>query len=442
MRSPEEIKKEILDLVEEYYNSAYQQKPFEPGITKIDNSGPLRDAQEFKAGVGAVLDGCWTQGKYAKEFERKLADYIGLNHGLFVNSGSSANLIALNTLTSHQLGDKRIKRGDEVISTPAAFPTTVNPIVQIGAIPIFIDIEPLETGRYNIDCSRLEEAITENTKAIFLAHTLGNPFNLERILEVKEKYNLWLIEDCSDALGSKYRDKNVGTYGELATMSFYPAHHITTGEGGMVLTNSRELWRIAHTFRNWGRDCWCAPAKDNTCGKRFEWQFGELPFGYDHKNTYTEFGFNLKGPEINAAIGLEQLAKVKDFERRRQENFDYLYENLQPYEDKIILPQSLPDAKPSWFGFLISVRKNAGFTRDEIVNYLTERQVLTRTLFCGNIIRQPMFSNSDVEYRKIGELENSDAAMYRTFWVGVQPNITDEKREYMIKTFDSFFEKC
>ena len=440
MRKPDEIKREILEKVEEYYKSAYPETPFEPGKTKIDNSGPLRNAEEFKSLVESALSGRWTQGKYAQEFEKKISDYISTNHAIFVNSGSSANLIALSTLTSSTIGDKRIKRGDEVISVAAAFPTTVNPIVQLGAIPVFLDIEPLETGRYNIDCSRLEDAISEKTKAIFLAHTLGNPFNLEKILEIKEKYNLWLIEDCCDALGSKYKEKNVGTYGDLSTISFYPAHHITTGEGGAVLTNNGKLWRIAHTFRNWGRDCWCPPAKDNSCGKRFGWQFGTLPFGYDHKNAYTEFGYNLKGTELHAAVGLAQLSKAEDFEKRRQENFDYLYENLERYQDRIILPQHLPEAKPSWFGFPISIRKNAKFSREDLTSYLESHNIMIRPLFCGNITRQPSFQNNpDVEYRVVGNLENCDQTMYRTFWIGVQPNITNEKREYMAKVFDLFF---
>ncbi len=439
MRNQEEIKREILELVEEYHNAVFPDKPFEPGKTKIDNSGPLRNSEEFKYLVEAALSGRWTQGKYAHEFEDEIAKYVGVKHSIFVNSGSSANLIALSTLTSSTLGEKRIKRGDEVVSVAAAFPTTVNPIVQLGAVPVFLDIEPLETGRYNIDCSKLEDAISERTKAIFLAHTLGNPFNLEKILEIKEKYNLWLIEDCCDALGSKYKDKNVGTYGDLATISFYPAHHITTGEGGAVLTNNGQLWRIAHTFRNWGRDCWCPPAKDNTCGKRFSWQFGTLPFGYDHKNTYTEFGYNLKGTELHAAVGLAQLRKAKDFEKRREDNFNYLHENLQKYEEEIILPQNLPEAKPSWFGFPISTRKNSKFSRDDLTSYLEKHNIMMRPLFCGNITRQPSFSNPDVKYRIVGNLDNSDQTMYRTFWIGIQPNITDEKREYMAKIFDSFF---
>ena len=441
MREPDKIKKDILELVGEYYNSAFPDLKFQPGITKIDNSGPLRDAQEFKNLVEAALSGKWTQGKFAMEFETRLADYIGVRYSVFVNSGSSANLLAASALTSNKLAEKRLKKDDEVITVAAAFPTTVNPIVQTGAVPVFVDIEPLETGRYNIDCSRLEEAVTEKTRAIFLAHTLGNPFNLESILKFKKKYDLWLIEDCCDALGSKYKGKNVGTFGDLATISFYPAHHITTGEGGSVITDNGKLNRIVQTFRNWGRDCWCMPAKDNTCGKRFGWQFGDLPFGYDHKNTYTELGYNLKGTELHASIGLAQLIKAEGFERKRQENFNYLYKHLEKYQDEIILPQHLPDAEPSWFGFLISTRNASKFSRDDLISYLEKSNIMVRPLFCGNIIRQPSFSKSDVKYRIIGNLENSDSTMYRTFWVGIQPNITEEKREYMAQTFDSFFEK-
>ncbi|MDP3992353.1 MAG: lipopolysaccharide biosynthesis protein RfbH [Nanoarchaeota archaeon] len=433
------IKSEIKGLVRQYYQLRFSDSEFVEGVTRIDPSGKLFREEELINGIEAVLDGHWTEGRFTDEFEQKLSDYIGLKYSLFVNSGSSANLLAFSSLTSSKLGDRRIRKGDEVIAVASCFPTTLAPIVQNGAIPVFLDIYPLETGLYNMDCSKLEEAVTEKTKAIFIAHTLGNPFDLNEIMRVKEKYGLWLIEDCCDALGSKHNGKNVGTFGDLATFSFFPAHHITTGEGGAVLTKNSNLFNIVRSFRNWGRDCWCAPGFDNTCGKRFEWKLGDMPEGYDHKNLYSHFGYNMKSTDLQAAIGIAQLDRIEEFLKARADNFNFLMEKLKPYEQEIILPNSLPNTQPNWFGFLISTRKESKIKRDDLVRYLTENKVMTRPLFCGNITRQPCFTEGDAEYRIAGSLENSDLAMHNTFWVGIQPNITPEKREYMAKVLVKYF---
>jgi len=433
----EKIKKDIMQKVEEYYRIKFSNKEFYPGKSKIDPSGKLFDSQELKYGVEAILDGWWTEGKFAKEFERKFSDFLDVKSVTLTNSGSSANLLAFQSLTSPKLKEKKISQGDEIITTAVNFPTTVSPIIQSGSVPVFVDIEDINSGQYNIDVSKIENAITERTKAIFLAHTIGNPFNLEKIIEIKEKNDLWLIEDCCDAVGSKYKNKNVGTFGDLSTFSFYPAHHITMGEGGAVAINNSKLKKIVKSIKNWGRDCWCSPGEDDTCKKRFGKQIGELPKGYDHKNTYSHLGFNLKSTEMQAAIGLAQLEKIEIFMKRRKENFNYLYENLEKYEDKIILPQHLPESMPSWFGFLASVRKDAGFTKQEMENYLTKNNVLTRALFCGNITKQPCLKNN--KYKIAGSLKNTDYVMNNTFWIGVQPNISEKKREYVIKTIDNFF---
>jgi CDP-6-deoxy-D-xylo-4-hexulose-3-dehydrase len=437
MTREKQIKKEILEKVEEYYKVKFPAKIFIPGETKIDPSGKVFDENELKAGVESILDGWWTEGRFTRDFEKKFSDLFGIKSTMLTNSGSSANLLAFQCLTSKKIKN-RILPGDEIITAAVNFPTTVTPIIQSGCVPVFLDIENINSGQYNIDTSKIKDAITEKTKAIFLAHTLGNPFNIKEILEIKEKNNLWLIEDCCDALGSTYQNQKVGTFGDLATFSFYPAHHITMGEGGAIITNSKQLEKIIRSLRSWGRDCWCEPGVDDSCGKRFGMKRGELPFGYDHKNTYSHSGYNLKVTDMQAAIGLKQLDKLNETERKRKENFRALYEGLAKYKDKLILPEHLPESNPSWFGFLITVKDNAGFTKREFEDYLTNKKVLTRALFCGNITKQPFFEKED--YRVVGNLENADYVMNNTFWIGVHPNITPEKREYMVRTIENFIE--
>lgn len=433
----ERIKKEIMQKVEEFYKLRFANSIFEPGKTTVHNSGKMFDSRELVNGVEAVLDGWWTEGRFSQEFARKLSEYTGINYFILTNSGSSANLLALACLASQELEERRLKKGDEVITIASAFPTTIAPIVQIGCVPVFVDIENIESGQYNIDVEMLEKARSDKTKAIIIAHTLGNPFNLDKIVEFTRKYNLWLVEDCCDALGSRYRNKHVGSFGDVASFSFYPAHHITTGEGGAVATSNPVLKKIINSLRNWGRDCWCDTGKDNTCGRRFSMQFGELPFGYDHKNVYTRLGYNLKSTDLQASIGLAQFEKLEEFVKKRKENFEFLHKRLEKYSNKIILPESLQEASPSWFGFLISVRENAGFTRQQLIDFLQSRKVELRALFAGNITKHPCLKN--VDYRIVGSLENTDSTMNNSFWIGVQPNITEEKREYLVSVFDEFF---
>ncbi|MBS3135509.1 lipopolysaccharide biosynthesis protein RfbH [Candidatus Woesearchaeota archaeon] len=435
----DEIIKKIIELVSEYYKAYLAESKFIAGESRIDPSGKMFDEEELKNGVMAVLDGWWTEGRFSAEFQAEFSKYLGVKHTILTNSGSSANLLAFHALTSKQLGERRIVPGDEVIAVASCFPTTVNPIVQYGCMPVFLDIMDINSGQYNIDCTLLENAITKKTKAIFLAHTLGNPFDIGKITEICRKNKLWLIEDCCDSLGSTYNGKKVGTFGDLATFSFYPAHHITMGEGGAIVTNSHLLKKLVTSFRNWGRDCWCDPGKDNTCGMRFGWELGKLPKGYDHKNIYSHMGFNLKPTDMQAAIGIAQLKKIDYFISKRKENFDFLSMHLKKYEDKIIMPKSLDESDPSWFGFIISVKEDAGFTREQLISHLTKHKVMTRSLFAGNITKQPSFS--DVKYKTVGSLENTDKTMFSTFWIGVQPNITEEKRKYVADVFDSFFKE-
>jgi CDP-6-deoxy-D-xylo-4-hexulose-3-dehydrase len=382
------------------------------------------------------LDFWLTAGKFAKQIETEFAKFLGAKYCLLTNSGSSANLLAISALTSPKLGDKQLKIGDEVITVAATFPTTVNPIIQNNLVPVFMDVD---VGTYNIQADKIEEALSEKTKAIFLAHTLGNPFNLDKILEICKEYNLWLIEDNCDALGSKYNGKYTGTFGHIATFSFYPAHHITMGEGGALVTNDAQLKRIIESFRDWGRDCWCEPGHDNTCGKRFGWQLGTLPFGYDHKYIYSHVGYNLKITDMQAAIGVEQLKKLPSFIEARKKNFKLIYDGLKKYGKYFILPEVEPEADPSWFGFMLTVRKNAGFTKNNIVKYLEENKIATRMLFAGNIVRHPSFEN--VKYRIYGNLVNTDRIMNDTFWIGVYPGITNEMIDYILGKFDEFFKK-
>ena len=425
----------ILDLVSEYVKSKPTEK-FVPGETWIRYAGRVFDEEEYLSLVDAALDGWITAGRYSEEFEFQFSNYLGVNSSLLVNSGSSANLVAFSSLTSESLGNKRIKPGDEVITVAAGFPTTVNPIVQNGAIPTFVDIED---GTYNINVDDVESAISDKTKAIMIAHTLGNPFNVDKIMKIVKDNDLYLIEDNCDALGSKYKGKMTGTFGHYSTLSFYPAHHITMGEGGAVNTNDPVLERIARSFRDWGRDCYCETGASDSCGMRFTQKFGELPLGYDHKFVYSNIGYNLKATDLQAAIGVAQLKKIDEFIQRRKNNFKYLYERLKSYEDYFILPKVLPSADPSWFAFPITVRENAGLTRKEIVNQLEKNKIMTRMLFAGNLIKHPAYLN--IKKRVASTLEVTDRVMNNTFFIGVYPGITDEMVEYVGDVFDSIVRK-
>lgn len=439
------LKERIFKLVKEYYNSVhkpYQTKGFIPGEDKINYAGRVFDEKEMINLVDSALDFWLTLGKYTEEFEKKLAEFLGVRYSLLVNSGSSANLLAFMALTSPEFGDRRIKRGDEVITVAAAFSTTVAPIIQYGAVPVFVDVT-LPT--YNIDCIQLKKALSKKTKAVMLAHTLGTPFDLQAVKDFCDKYNLWLIEDNCDALGSRYlyqgKWKHTGTIGHIGTSSFYPPHHITTGEGGAVYTDDSQLMRLIESFRDWGRDCWCPSGRDDTCGKRFEWQLGELPHGYDHKYIYSHFGYNLKITEMQAAIGCAQLEKLPSFIEARKKNWKLLRDGLSDLEDKFILPERTPNSDPSWFGFLLTVRKDAGFTRDEIVDYLESKGIQTRMLFAGNLIKHPCFDEmrkSSEGFRIVGELSNTDRIMRDTFWIGVYPGISDGMIGYMVEKIREF----
>ena len=420
--------------VAQYSAMAHTSPTFEPGITPIPPSGKVLDAAELKLMVEASLDGWLTTGRFNEEFERRLAEFIGVKHLITVNSGSSANLVAFNTLTSPKLGERAIQPGDEVIGVAAGFPTTVNPVLQFGAVPVFVDVK---LGTYNIDASKVEEAISSKTKAIMLAHTLGNPYNLEVITGLCKKYNLWLVEDCCDALGSTYKGQLVGTFGDIGTLSFYPAHHITMGEGGAVFTNNPQLKQIAESFRDWGRDCYCAPGRDNTCGKRFGWKLGNLPEGYDHKYTYSHAGYNLKITDMQAACGLAQLDKAPQFIQARKDHFAFLKQRLAGCEEFLILPEATPNSDPSWFGFPLTLRPEAGVTRVDLLRYLDQCKIGTRLLFAGNLTRQPYFQGR--RYRVIGELVNTDRVMRDTFWIGVYPGLSEAMLDYAAERLETFF---
>ncbi|HET9100286.1 MAG TPA: lipopolysaccharide biosynthesis protein RfbH [Acidobacteriaceae bacterium] len=431
--SSQEIRAQILHLAERYFEETFHARSFSPGQSDVPVSGKVLDAADLKSLIEASLD-CWlTTGRFAAQFERKFARYFDLRSASLVNSGSSANLAAFSCLTSPKLGDRALRPGDEVITVAAGFPTTVNPIIQNRCVPVFIDIT---VPTYQADASQLEAALSDRTRAIMIAHTLGNPYDLDRVAKFAKQHHLWLIEDSCDALGATFQGKKVGTFGDLATVSFYPAHHITMGEGGAVLTNSPLLKTLVESFRDWGRDCWCEPGKDNTCGKRFDWQLGDLPCGYDHKYTYSHIGYNLKMTDMQAAVGLSQLEKLPRFIEARRKNFDYLYGALQPLEDVLILPESTPDAEPSWFGFPIAVREDAPFTRDEIIRELEAKRIGTRLLFGGNLIRQPAYKN--VEHRVVGDLKNTDFVMRNVFWIGLYPGLTEEMLSYTADTFKAF----
>jgi CDP-6-deoxy-D-xylo-4-hexulose-3-dehydrase len=429
-----EIRNEILNLVNDYSNINFTKKDFIPGVSEVPVSGKVIGALELQHMVSASLDGWLTTGRFNEQFEKKLANFLGVKCLLTVNSGSSANLIAFSTLTSPKLKERAIQKGDEVISVAAGFPTTVNPIIQFGAIPVFIDVK---IPTYNIDENLVEEAITNKTKAIMLAHTLGNPFNIKKIKEICDKYNLWLIEDSCDALGSKFNGQNIGTFGDLATLSFYPAHHITMGEGGAVFTNSIKLERIAESFRDWGRDCYCEPGKDNTCNKRFGWQLGDLPFGYDHKYTYSHLGYNMKITDMQAACGLAQLDRLEGFIKKRKENFNYLFKNLKNMEEFLILPKAEQNSEPSWFGFPLSLKQNPKYNRNDLIKYLNQYKIGTRLLFSGNLIKQPFMKG--VKFRVNKDLKNTDFVLENTFWIGVYPGLRTEHFDFIIQKIKDFF---
>jgi CDP-6-deoxy-D-xylo-4-hexulose-3-dehydrase len=427
------LREQVFASVQNYYQFKFANKQFVPGQTYIPVSGKVFDDRELVQLVDASLDFWLTTGRYAAEFEQRFAEWMGVKHCLLVNSGSSANLLALSALTSPKLGDKRLQPGDEVITVAAGFPTTVNPIFQNQLVPVFLDVK-LPT--YDIDTDQLEAAFSSRTRAIMIAHTLGNPFNIEAVMAFAQKHDLWVIEDNCDAVGSLYQGKKTGTFGHLSTASFYPAHHMTMGEGGAVLTNDTRLKKIVESFRDWGRDCWCPPGVDNTCGKRFGWQLGDLPFGYDHKYTYSHVGYNLKMTDMQAAVGCAQLDKLPEFVEKRRQNFDFLYQQLQDLQDVLVLPEAAKNSEPSWFGFLLSVRENAPFTRNALVQYLEEKRIGTRLLFGGNLVRQPLYQG--LKYRVVGELGNTDRVMQSAFWLGVFPGLTEEMLTYTVSQIREF----
>lgn len=429
----EKIKHQILDLVNQYASEKYVLQDFVPGQTVIPPAGKVIGELELQYMVEASLDGWLTTGRFNDKFEQELAAYLGVKHLITVNSGSSANLVAFSALTSHKLGDRAVKPGDEVISVAAGFPTTINPIIQNGAVPVFVDVD---IPTYNIDVTKLEQALSYRTKAVFIAHTLGNPYNLKAIRAFCDKHNLWLIEDCCDALGSRYDGKLVGTFGDIATVSFYPAHHITMGEGGAVFTNNDQLKIIAESFRDWGRDCYCQPGCDNTCGKRYCQQLGQLPAGYDHKYIYSHLGYNLKITDMQAACGLAQLTRLDDFMQKRKANFNYLKAKLQVCSEFLILPEATENSDPSWFGFPITLQETAGFSREDLLNYLAENKIGTRLLFAGNVTKQPYMQGRN--YRVVGELTNSDRIMNQAFWVGIYPGLTEEMLDYTAEIIGQF----
>ncbi len=427
------LRQQIIEMVGEYASLAYSPRDFVPGETPIPASAKVLGARELQLLVDASLDGWLTTGRFNEEFERRLAQFLGVKHVLTTNSGSSANLLAFTALTSPQLGPRALAPGSEVITVAAGFPTTVNPILQNGCVPVFVDVD---IPTYNIDASLIERALSEKTRAIMLAHTLGNPYNLEVVTDIARRHNLWLVEDCCDALGATYGGRKVGTFGDVGTLSFYPAHHITMGEGGAVFTNNADLKRILESFRDWGRDCYCAPGMENTCGKRFSWQLGRLPTGYDHKYTYSHAGYNLKITDMQAAVGVAQLDRLPGFIAARRSNFSYLRERLESLQDFVILPEATPDSDPSWFGFLITIRDSAPFERVDLVRYLDQNKIGTRLLFAGNITRQPYFAGR--EYRVASDLARTDTIMNNTFWIGVHPGLTTEMLGYVATKLETF----
>ena len=432
--TPELLRQQISELVAQFAQITRQPEAFSPGDSVIPPSGKLIGAEELQMMVDASLDGWLTTGRFNAAFEEWLARLIGVRYAMTVNSGSSANLVAFNTLTSPKLGERAIRKGDEVIGVAAGFPTTVNPIVQFGAIPVFVDVD-MKT--HNVNADLIEAAISSKTKAIMLAHTLGNPFNLGKVRELCDRYGLWLIEDCCDALGATYQGKSVGTFGDIGTLSFYPAHHITMGEGGAVFTNDSQLKLIAESFRDWGRDCYCAPGCDNTCGNRFGQQFGSLPTGYDHKYVYAHLGYNLKISDMQAACGLAQLNRVEEFINSRKRNFALFKDRLGGLTEFLEIAEATPDSDPSWFGLPVTLKESAGVQRLDLLKYLDQHKIGTRLLFAGNLTRQPYFQ--DVEYRVVGELTNTDRTMNQTFWMGVFPALGEEHFDFIAEKLEEFF---
>ena len=425
----DQLRAKILELTAEFVAEEFTEKEFIPGESPVAVAGRVFDAADVQSLVDSSLDFWLTAGRFSRQFEREFAKFFNLRHSILVNSGSSANLLALTCLTSPTLRERQLKPGDEVITVATGFPTTVNPIIQNNLVPVFLDVD---IPTYNIDVSQLDEALSNKTRAVMVAHTLGNPYNLETVTAFCKKHNLWLVEDCCDAVGATYNGKLVGTFGDVATVSFYPAHHITMGEGGAVLTDQPRLKTLLESFRDWGRDCWCEPGKDNTCGKRFDWQLGDLPHGYDHKYTYSHIGYNLKESDMQAAVGVTQLKKVNSFIEKRRENFSYLKEQLADLQEFLLLPEATPNSEPSWFGFPVFVRENAPFTRDELVHWLNNHKIGTRLLFGGNLLRQPAYRN--INHRAVGDLKRSDDVMNRVFWIGVYPGLTQPMLNYVVET--------
>ena len=427
----------ILDLVGEYARRHHAPAAFAAGVSPVPVSGKVYGAEDMQALVDSALDFWLTAGRFNTQFEERLAARIGVRHVLTTNSGSSANLLALSSLTSHYLRGDALRPGDEVITVATGFPTTVNPALQYGLVPVFVDVD---IPTYNIRPDMIEAAVGERTRAIMIAHTLGNPFDLREVMRVAEKHNLWVVEDCCDALGSTYDGQIVGTFGHVGTLSFYPAHHITMGEGGAVFTDKPRLKRVIESMRDWGRDCWCAPGMDNTCGKRFCRKLGDMPMGYDHKYTYSHCGYNLKITDMQAAVGLAQLDRLEDFIAARRRNFEMLTELLKPLEDILILPEATPNSDPSWFGYPITLREEAPFTRDELVQYLNANRIGTRLLFGGNLTRQPYMRGRN--YRVVGELTNADIVTDRTFWLGLYPGLTDLHLRFTAETIQTMLRNC
>jgi len=434
MVNKESLRKEILQLVEQYGALSPDISSFRRGESTIPPSGKVIGSGELRMMTDAVLDGWLTAGRFNEKFEKKLGEYLSVKHVLTTNSGSSANLLAFTALTSPKLGDRAIQPGDEVITVAAGFPTTVNPMLQNNCVPVFVDVD---IPTYNINTDLLEEAYSKKTKAVMIAHTLGNPYNLKAVKAFTEKYNLWLIEDCCDALGSEYNGQRVGSFGDIGTLSFYPAHHITMGEGGAVFTSNSELRKCIESFRDWGRDCYCQPGCDNTCGKRFSWQLGDLPSGYDHKYTYSHLGYNLKITDMQAACGLAQLDQVDEFVQTRKDNFSYLTEKLQNLTDYLILPEATENSTPSWFGFPITIKQNAGTSRLMLLKYLDQYNIGTRLLFAGNLTKQPYFEGR--KYRIVGNLVNTDIIMNQSFWLGVYPGLCNEQLDYIVDRLETYF---
>jgi CDP-6-deoxy-D-xylo-4-hexulose-3-dehydrase len=432
------LRAQISELVKQYSEIVHAPAPFEPGKSSVPVSGKVIGVKELQLMVEASLDGWLTTGRFNDLFEQRMAKFLGVKHALTVNSGSSANLVAFSALTSSKLGDRAIRPGDEVIGVAAGFPTTVNPIIQFGAVPVFVDVE---LASHNIDASQIEKAISSKTKAIMLAHSLGNPFNLDVVTALCKKYNLWLVEDCCDALGSTYKGKMVGTFGDISTLSFYPAHHITMGEGGLVFTNNNQLKMIAESFRDWGRDCYCPPGKDNTCNKRFCWVKeqigGELPDGYDHKYTYSHLGYNLKITDMQAACGLAQMDRLEEFIANRRANFNYLKSRLQSCTDFLHMPEATPHSEPSWFGFPLILKEKSGVKRADLINYLDQNKIGTRLLFAGNLTKQPYMTGRN--FRISGNLTNTDLVMNQTFWLGIFPGLDSAHLDYIGDKLEEFF---